>query len=119
MASLPNPQTVTYDQWLRMPEVTDAIEEVVDGEILIMPPNKWNHTLIIENMRDALAAQLDRHEFRVVVAVFGLVIRKAPLTSRVPDVAVFLKSTIIEQDGYIHSAPQLVVEVLSPGNTRR
>jgi Uma2 family endonuclease len=119
MASLPNPQTVTYDQWLRMPEVTDAIEEVVDGEILIMPPNKWNHTLIIENMRDALAAQLDRHEFRVVVAVFGLVIRKAPLTSRVPDLAVFQKSTIVERDGYIHSAPQLVVEVLSPGNTRR
>jgi Uma2 family endonuclease len=51
--------------------------------------------------------------------VFGLVIRKAPLTSRVPDVAVFLKSTIVEQDGYVHSAPQLVVEVLSPGNTRR
>ena len=38
MASLPNPQTVTYEEWLRMPEVTDAIEEVVDGEIRIMPP---------------------------------------------------------------------------------
>jgi len=25
MASLPNPQTVTYEEWLRMPEVTDAI----------------------------------------------------------------------------------------------
>ena len=24
----------------------------------------------------------------------------------------------MEQDGYIHSAPKLVVEVLSPGNTR-
>ncbi|MGA2771115.1 MAG: Uma2 family endonuclease [Bryobacteraceae bacterium] len=119
MASLPNPRTVTYEEWLRMPEVTDAIEEVVDGEIRIMPPNKWNHTLIVENMRDALVAQLDRHEFRVVVAVFGLVIRKAPLTSRVPDLAVFRKSTIVEQDGYIHSAPQLVVEVLSPGNTHR
>jgi len=45
------------------------------------------------------------------------VIRKAPLTSRVPDLAVFQASTVIEQDGYIHSAPQLVV--LSPGNTRR
>src|SRR5664279_423252 len=54
MASLPNPQTVTYEEWLR-----------------------------------------------------------------IPDVAVFRKSTIVEQDGYIHSAPQLVVEVLSPGNTRR
>jgi hypothetical protein len=30
---LPNSKTVTYDEWLRMPEVTDAIEEVVNGEI--------------------------------------------------------------------------------------
>jgi len=47
MASLPNPQTVTYEEWLRMPEVTDAIEEVVDGEILIMPPNKLKSALIV------------------------------------------------------------------------
>jgi Uma2 family endonuclease len=119
MASLPNPQTVTYEEWLRMPEVTDFIEEVVDGEILIMPPNKWKHTVIVANLRDALVAQLDRREVQVVDSSFGLVIRKVPLTSRVPDVAVFQKSMIVEQDGYIHSAPQLVVEVLSPGNTRR
>jgi Uma2 family endonuclease len=102
-----------------MPEVTDFIEEVVDGEILIMPPAKWKHAVIVANLHDSLVAQTDRREVQVVVGSFGVVIRKAPLTSRVPDLAVFLKSTIIEQDGYIHSAPQLVVEVLSPGNTRR
>jgi Uma2 family endonuclease len=102
-----------------MPEVTDAIEEVVDGEIRIMPPNKWKHALIVHRICKALDAQLDAREALVLATVFGLVIRKAPLTSRVPDLAVFLKSTIVEQDGYIHSAPQLVVEVLSPGNTRR
>jgi Uma2 family endonuclease len=119
MASLPNPQTVTYEEWLRMPEVTDFIEEVVDGEIRIMPPNKLKHALIAQRLFKALDAQLDAREALVLATVFGLVIRKAPLTSRVPDVAVFLKSTIVEQDGYVHSAPQLVVEVLSPGNTRR
>ena len=119
MASLPNPQTVTYEEWLRMPEVTDFIEEVVDGEILIMPPNKLQHALIAQRIYKALDAQLDAREVLVLATVFGLVIRKAPLTSRVPDVAVFRKSMIVEQDGYIHSAPQLVVEVLSPGNTRR
>src|SRR6185295_15571088 len=50
---------------------------------------------------------------------FGLIIRRQPLNSRVPDLAVFIKSTIVERDGYIHSAPQLVVEVLCPANTRR
>ena len=119
MASLPNPQTVTYEEWLRMPEVTDFIEEVVDGEIRISPPAKWEHALIVTNVRYVLSAQLARRECHVMDSSFGLVIRKAPLTSRVPDLAVFRKSTIVEQDGYIHSAPQLVVEVLSPGNTRR
>ena len=119
MASLPNPRTVTYEEWLRMPEVTDFIEEVVDGEIRIMPPNKWEHALIAQRICNAFCAQTDSHEVLVLATVFGLVIRKAPLTSRIPDVAVFRKSTIIEQDGYVHSAPQLVVEVLSPGNTRR
>jgi Uma2 family endonuclease len=37
----------------------------------------------------------------------------------VPDLAVFERGTIVEVDGYIHSAPQLAVEVLSPAKTRR
>ena len=37
---------------------------------------------------------------------------------RVPDIAVFIRKNVIEQDGYIHSEPELVVEVLSPANTR-
>jgi Uma2 family endonuclease len=119
MASLPNSKTVTYEEWLRMPEVTDAIEEVVDGEIQIMPPAKWKHERIVELTRRALEAQMDTSRYSFAAGSFGLIIRKAPLTSRVPDLAVFELATIDEQDGYIHSAPQLLAEVLSPANTRR
>ena len=112
-------RTVTYEEWLNMPVVDDAIEEVVNGETRIMPPNKWKHTIIVENLSDALKAQVDRKAVRVDATVFGLIIRKTPLTSRVPDLAVFIKQNIVEQDGYIHSAPELVVEVLSPADTRR
>ena len=41
------------------------------------------------------------------------------MTSRVPDLAVFELATLVEQDGYIHSAPQLLIEVLSPSNNHR
>lgn len=112
-------RTVTYEEWLNMPVVEDAIEEVANGEIRIMPPNKWQHAIIVENLSDALKAQVDRKAVRVVATVFGLIIRKTPLTSRVPDLAVFIKQNIVEQDGYIHSAPELVVEVFSAANTRR
>ena len=112
-------RTVTYEEWLNMTVVEDAIEEVVNGEVRILPPNKWKHALIVENLSEALKSQLDRKAVRVVGSVFGLIIRKKPLTSRVLDLAVFLKQNIVEQDGYIHSAPDLVVEVLSPANARR
>ncbi|MBZ5593209.1 MAG: Uma2 family endonuclease [Acidobacteriia bacterium] len=112
-------RTVTYEEWLNMPVVEDAIEEVVNGEVRIMPPNKWKHAVIVENLSEALKGQVDRKAVRVVGSVFGLIVRKKPLTSRVPDLAVFLKQNIVERDGYIHSAPELVVEVLSPANTRR
>lgn len=100
-----------------MPEV-DGIEEVVDGEVRTMPPNRFEHAVIVERLAKLLRSQFDDAVVLVVTSVFGLVIRKAPLTTRVPDVAVFVLSNIVEIDGYIHSAPELVVEVLSPGNTR-
>src|SRR5690348_15333355 len=111
-------RTVTYEEWLNMPEVEDATEEVVNGEIRIMPPNKWKHAVIVQNLANALGSQVDGHEVLVVITQFGLIIRKRPLTSRVPDLAMFVRKNIAEQDGYIHSAPELVAEVLSPANTR-
>jgi Uma2 family endonuclease len=119
MASLPSSKIVTYEEWLRLPEVSDEIEEVVNGEIRIMPPAKLKHALIVERLRRSLDAQLDPARFLILISDFGLIIRREPLTSRVPDLAVFELSTMVEQDGYVHSAPQLVVEVLSPSNTRR
>jgi Uma2 family endonuclease len=109
------PKLLTYEEWLRLPEV-EGIEEVVNGEIRKMPPNKWNHAWAVEQLAQLLRAQVDPEKIYVVTTVFGLVIRHEPLTTRVPDVAVLLASRIVEQDGYIHSAPELIVEVLSPAN---
>src|SRR5262249_277909 len=71
-----------------------------------------------ENLADLLKASVDRRTTQVRVSTFGLVICRDPLTTRVPDIAVFIRANVVEYDGYIHSAPELAVEVLSPGNTR-
>jgi Uma2 family endonuclease len=112
-----NSKMLTYEEWLRLPEV-EGVEEVVNGEIVKMPPNKIVHAYTVESLADLLKAKLDRRTVLVIVTTFGLVIRREPLATRVPDIAVFVRSNIVEQDGYIHSAPELVVEVLSPANTR-
>jgi hypothetical protein len=77
-------RTVTYEEWLNMTVVEDAIEEVVNGEVRSMPPNKWKHAVIVENLSHALNRQVNEHEVLVVTTQFGLIIRKQPLTSRVP-----------------------------------
>jgi Uma2 family endonuclease len=100
-----------------LPEV-EGVEEVVNGVIRKMPPNKVIHADIVENLADLLKAQVDRRTVQVRVSTFGLVIHRDPLTTRVPDIAVFIRANVVEHDGYIHSAPELVVEVLSPANTR-
>src|SRR2546426_107334 len=97
-------RTVTYEEWLEMPVVEDATEEVVNGEIRIMPRPKFKHTLIAQKLGKLLSTQGDENLILVLMAPFGLIIRRFPLTSRAPDLAVFLKKNI--------------VEVLSSANTR-
>jgi len=108
---------LTYEEWLKLPEA-EGIEEVVNGEVRKMPPNKLLHADTVENFADLLKAKFDRKTVQVRVSTFGLVIRREPLTTRVPDIAVFTRANVVEIDGYIHSAPELIVEVLSPANTR-
>ncbi|HYL75246.1 MAG TPA: Uma2 family endonuclease [Bryobacteraceae bacterium] len=111
------PKALTYQEWLKLPEA-EGIEEVVNGEIRRMPPNKILHADTVENLAELLRAVTDRRTVQVRVSTFGLVIRRDPLTTRVPDIALFVRSNVVEMDGYVHSAPELVVEVLSPANTR-
>jgi len=108
---------LSYEEWLQLPEA-EGKEEVVNGVIVKMPPNKLPHVNTVENLADLLKAKLNRNAVWVLTTNFGLVIRQNPVTTRTPDLAVFVKSNIVERDGYIHSAPELLIEVLSPGNTR-
>jgi hypothetical protein len=52
-------KTLTYEEWLTLPEV-EGVEEVVNGEIRNIPPNKLPHAYTVENLADLLKAKLDR-----------------------------------------------------------
>jgi Uma2 family endonuclease len=118
MASLVNPKTVTYAEWLKMP-VDEGRQAVVDGEIRVMPPNIMPHPRVLRALAAEFLRQLDTSAAEVFFSDFGLVIRREPLTCREPDLAVFDRTSLVEVDGYIHSAPQLVIEVLSPSENRK
>jgi Uma2 family endonuclease len=107
----------TYEEYLEMPE-TEGREEVVDGEIVTMPPAGYDHSYIVQSLQMALIFQFDPKVVWVMPTVLGLVIRD-PLTCREPDLGIFVRKDIVQRDGYIHPAPQLIVEVLSPRNPRK
>jgi Uma2 family endonuclease len=111
-------RTLTHREWITLPETQDAIEEVVNGEVHLMPPNRAVHARVVQKLASLLDRQLDEATTQIFSSVFGLVIRRDPLTCRVPDLAVFRKATLVEEDGFIVSPPELAIEVLSPGNTR-
>ena len=119
MASPPVSKTVTYEEWLQMPEVSEGREEVVNGEIRLMPPCKAPHPFVVATLIAAFLRQLDESRFWVLTGSFGLVIRKEPLSCRIPDVAVFERATMVVIDGFFHSPPQLAIEVISPSETRK
>lgn len=83
-----------------------------------MPTPLWNHSEILDKSQppDRFSGGLTRSQGQT--AQFNQIIRRQPLTAREPDLAVFQAATIVELDGR-HSAPQLIVEVLSPSNTSR
>ena len=53
------PKLLTYEEWLKLPEA-EGIEEVVNGEIRKMPPNKIIHAATVEKLADLLKAKLDQ-----------------------------------------------------------
>jgi Uma2 family endonuclease len=108
---------LSYEEWLELPADDEGREECVNGVVEKMPAAKWNHTVVVERLTRQLWKQLDEKTM-VVSSNFGLIVRRNPLTQRTPDIAVFSLANLIERDGYIHSVPELAVEVLSTPNSR-
>ena len=109
-----------------LPPESDWLEEVIDGEVLNLPPPKTGHANLIDAIVEALMAQLPREKFRVRTTAYGQGIEGGGLyTARIPDVAVFDREEYDrhmreprERD-YVWIAPKLIVECLSPANRKR
>ena len=112
-------QILTYEEWLKLPPVEDGTDEVVKGELRSMPPTRYPHAEIIQNLIEALVGQIDKKQARVLGSNLGLMITREPLTCRSPDVVVYWRDKMVIQDGLYWSPPDLVVEILSPSENRK
>jgi Uma2 family endonuclease len=117
---------LTYEAWLALPE-TKQRYEIVDG-VLIMPPAPTpDHQWVTMELSARLRSFVNQKELGVVLAApVDLLIRREPLRTRQPDI-LYLSAERTGIRGraelrglqFLEIPPDLVVEVLSPSNTRR
>jgi len=114
---------ITYEDSLTMPE--NRFEEIVHGESRVMPPPHRNHADLIAKLITLLVRRLDDSEYQVLSQGAGLGIERVPLTYRIPDLMVFRtearRRARLQKHGndpYIWTAPELIVECLSPSNRK-
>jgi Uma2 family endonuclease len=112
------PRVINYEEWLRMPVVQDGVDEIVRGEYRLIPPARYAHAEILRRLNRLFDRQVDEAKIATYDSNFGLLISREPLICRPPDFAVYWMDAMKIQDGLFCSAPDLVVEVLSPSETR-
>ena len=108
---------LTVEEFLARSEREDGcVEELIDGEVIVSPNAKYNHSLIVTRLVKALLP-LEDQGF-VVLGEVTCYLDERSLPN--PDVAV-VRQAVSEtalRDGWLRQASELAVEVVSPGNRK-
>ncbi len=111
-------ERLTYEDYLNGPEIKQRYD-IVDGMmIMASSPN-----LARQRILRRLSLELDRFVTHrelgeILFAPLDVIIRREPLRARQPDLMFVSheRSSILDQ--VVEGAPDMVAEILSPGNTR-
>ena len=110
------------DYWLAHPDqfLLPQLFEVVEGKIVETMATKAKHGLTAGKIGYLLGAVVYPNKSgKIGTAEMGFELQKEPLTLRCPDVSFIRAERLGDEtdDSFIVGAPDLAVEVLSPGNT--
>ena len=112
----------TAEELLCLPTVGRRLE-LVKGKIYEMAPAGGEHGIVAINTGMFLNFHVRSEDLgRVFAAETGFILSRDPDTVRAPDAAFISYDRLSEEaipDGYLAAAPDLVVEVVSPSDTRR
>ena len=116
----PVTQLVSAEQLFRMP--ADGFRyELVRGELKKMTPSGFTHGKVVVKLTAPLAFHVETNSLGVVLgAETGFKIASNPDTVRAPDIAFINQERLRElgpTEKFWPAAPELAVEVLSPGDT--
>ncbi len=112
------PKLMTADEFLMMPDDGKRYE-LIRGELVELPQPKPVHGFVSMRVARPLDDFVMAHGLGIVIAPAGFVIEIGPDTVRAPDVAFISWDRLPDgelPDGYLRTAPNIVVEVLSPSD---
>ena len=111
---------LTADDLLRFPKDGKRYE-LVKGELLEIAPPGDEHGEIAAIIAHTLRAFVVEHGLGSVRVESGFQLSREPDTVRAPDVAFIAKERLIRPrpKGYYPGAPDVAIEILSPGDTFR
>ena len=113
---------MTAEDLLVLPD-TGHGHELIEGKLVKMPPGNADHGAVAMNLAFVVKSYVDSRQLgRVFAAETGFILRRNPDTVRAPDVSFITQSRLPEgrlPSVFLQLAPDLVAEVVSPGDTRR
>ena len=111
---------ITAAELLAMPTGMGKRYELLAGELREMSPSGWRHGKVASRLNARLDIYVEEHDLGLVFgAETGFRLASNPDTVRAPDVSFISKQNVPERepnDGFWPGAPDLAVEVLSPGD---
>ena len=107
---------VTADELEHLPEYERY--ELVRGRLVPMSPVGPLHARVVPRLIMILGRYLDDHPVGEVLADCGFKLESEPDTVRGPDIAFIRRDRVqaLWRDGFIHGIPDLLIEVISPGD---
>ena len=118
-SALPAPRPWTYADLVALPD-DQLRHELIDGEHVVTPSPATTHQIVLMNLVRLLAPYVHRRRLgHVLCAPFD--VKLSLFTVVVPDLVYFTADRFarVVNEKHATAAPDLVVEILSPGTRRR
>ncbi|HEY6803835.1 MAG TPA: Uma2 family endonuclease [Pyrinomonadaceae bacterium] len=111
---------ITADELMRLPRNGNRYE-LLKGELLTMTPTGYEHSEIAANLITLLNNHVRKHDLgRIAGTDGGFILESDPDTVLAPDISFIKAGRLINRPrNYARIVPDLVVEIISPGDRKR
>ncbi len=118
MSTTTQTHLMTVEEFENLPDSPDR-HELIKGELLTMPPVKPLHGRVAVNLTFILELHVRANRLGVLYSESGYKLESDPDTVLGPDLSFLSKERVDQaEDRYYEGPPDLVVEVLSPGDRK-